>query len=487
MSSDEYVYTVQDVLGVRLTEAQRSVIPVDRPLAGFVRTASGQTTLPDHVLAYAELAETIVADPSFDPFLNAHASCRELERQCAEAFIRSAGPLLFRRPVTNSEVATYADLFTEIAAENGFDRSLRAVAQALLQSPSFLYLLEPESTEDQSMTGYAMATRLSFALWSSSPDAELYAAAGRGDLDTVDGVVAQATRMLSDVDKMRRGRSRFLADWARLESLPDDDGLRSELIETAQAFYTNYVEADGDLFSIFAAPSAVLTPALAEGWELPSQGSGLRAYDTTGRPGRRGLLAQPGVVAGMTNADGGSIVARGLFLQAQLFCGEPPDPPPSLQATIEAFVAEQPADASTRAIADIRLERNACGSCHRQFDPLAFGFEHFDFRGRYRTEDEFGNAIRIDGWVPGVLTGGADQPYDNFEQYMATISETVLVRRCLVRRQLEFLLGRRLGGDQEAAVRAITEATASNGGRLEALVLAAVAHPVFRTTGPRGE
>ena len=484
MSQDEFSYTVQDVLGITLTSANKAVLPADRPLAGFVRTASGQTTLPDHVLAYAELAEILVNAPEFDGFVNQHATCSELRRECAEAFVRGAGPLLFRRPVTDAEVATYADLFDAVGAENDFPVSIRAVAQAMLQSPAFLYLLETESDSERTATGYEVASRLSYALWSSAPDQALYAAAAAGELDTVEGIVAQTTRMLADTDKVRRGRARFLVDWARLESLPDDDGLRAELIAAAQAFYAAYIEADGDLFAVFETTTAYLTPALAEGWGLTSQGAGIQAYDTTDLVGRRGLLAQPGVVAGMTNADGGAIVARGLFLQAQLFCQEPPDPPASLQEDIEEFIAEQPADASARQIADVRLGRGGCGGCHAQFDPLAFGFEHLDFRGRYRTEDEFGNAIRVDGWIPGVLTSADNQPYNDFATYMSALGATVQVRRCLVQRQLEYLIGRRLERHQQAAVHAVTEAMVEGGGRLDALILAAVAHPLFRTVAP---
>ena len=489
LSQDEFAHTIEDVVGVTLTAVEKLRLPADRPLAGFARTAVGQTTLPDHVLAYADLAETIVGRPAFGDFIGQHADCSELERGCAEAFIRSAGARLFRRPVTSDEVSAYADLFVAVAVENDFDRSIRAVAQAMLQSPQFLYLLETEagSNPRRTIDGYEVASRLSYALWSSAPDAELYAAAASGALDTAEGVVTQATRMLAVTDKVRRGRERFLLDWARLESLPDDDGLRQALIDSAQQFYLTYVDSGNDLFDIFSAPTAHLTPALAEAWGLTSAGDGIRTYETSGFPGRVGLLAQPGVVAGMTNADGGAIVARGLFLQAQLFCEHPPDPPASLQEIIDEFIAEQRPDASDREIADIRLERGACGACHSQFDPLAFGFEHFDYRGGYRTEDEHGNRIQIDGWIPGALIAGDNQPYSTFETYMAALGDTVRVRRCLVQRQLEFLLGRQIGSDQEAAVRALTEAVAAGGGRLDALILAAVADPLFLSAGPSGE
>jgi hypothetical protein len=288
--------------------------------------------------------------------------------------------------------------------------------------------------------------------------------------------------MLDDGERVRGVAERFILDWARLESLPDDDGLRAELVETAEAYYAAQVAEGRDLFALFEDGQVFLTPALSARYGVSSAGDGVRAYDVSDLPGRGGLLAQPGVVAGMTNSDGGEIVARGLFLMTQLFCGRAPDPPATLQEAIDAFVAEQPPDASARQIAETRLTRAECAACHAGFDPLAYGFEQLDYRGGFRTEDEFGNVLTVDGWVPAALSGdGADVSYDDFGGYMHLLTDNARVRECLTQRQVEYTLGRIVGDAQRDEIAEIALAVTSNGGDHQTLLSAIVTHDLFRT------
>lgn len=483
LTTDELVNTIRDVVGVELSADEIDLLPVDRPIEGFVNIASGQTVLPEHVLAYSRLAEAVVANPAFDAFIDLHAGCRDVS--CRDELVSGAGAALFRRPLTDEEQTAFGALFDAVDAEGvSFEQSGGAVVRAMLQSPQFLYLLqnEIEGEDTREIGGYEMASRLSYSLWASAPDQRLYDAAAAGELDDEDGVREQVRRMLGDESRVRGVARRFMLDWARLESLPDDDGLRAELVETATAYYAARVAEGADLFDLFDDGKAFLTPALAERYGVESAGDGVREYDVRDLPGRGGLLTQPGIVAGMTNSDGGEIVARGLFLQSQLFCGETPDPPASLQDEIDEFIAEQPADASARQIAETRLMRTECGACHGQFDPLAYGFEQLDFRGGFRTEDEFGNLVTVDGWIPGRHTdSGDDEPYVDFADYMQRLADNERVRTCLTQRQAEHALGSRIGERQQAQVWEIAEQVAEGGGDFETLVEAIATHDLFRT------
>jgi hypothetical protein len=484
LTPEEYAQTVQQVTGVALDTADLARLPADRPLEGFVNIASGQTVLPDHVRAYAELARLVVADPAFETFVAAHAGCADVGDECAERTVAGIGARLFRRPPTDREQDAFSALFAAVAAEEvGFAGASAAVAEAMLQSPAFLYLLQEEKEGDggeRTLRGYEMASRLSYALWGSPPDDALYEAAARGDLDDAEGVADALEAMVSDARGARTTR-RFLLDWARLESLPDDDGLRAELLESATRFYQDHVERGESLFDLFDVQRAALTPALARAYGLEPAGEGVRLYDLEAAEGRAGILAQPGVVAGMTNADGGEIVARGLFLQRQVFCGAPPDVPDELQDAIDAFVAEQPEDASAREIAETRLTRPECSACHSQFDPLAYGLERFDFRGAFRHEDEHGNALRDDGWIPAAYDADRrETPYADFDALVTILAGHPRVQLCLTQRHMEQLVGARLGREQLVAVVEITEALRAAGGRREALLRALVAHDLFR-------
>ena len=214
-----------------------------------------------------------------------------------------------------------------------------------------------------------------------------------------------------------------------------------------------------------------------------SCGNGMGEYALPAGMGPGGLLGQPGIVAGMTNADGGEIVARGLFLMSQLFCEVPPQFNAALQEAIDEFVEEQPADASDRQIADARLERPACAACHGSFDPVAYGFEQFDYLGAFRTADEFGNTLTTDGWIPGLLSDdGVDVAYEDTDALMSLLMESLKVRRCMAQHQTEYALGLKLGEGQARAVAEIGAASEAAGGSHEGLVMAIVTHELFRTT-----
>ncbi|MEM6732737.1 MAG: DUF1592 domain-containing protein, partial [Myxococcota bacterium] len=351
-----------------------------------------------------------------------------------------------------------------------------AVLQAMLQSPQFLYVIIDESASGRrTLNGYELASRLSYYLWGSTPDAALLDAAQDGSLASAGGLRTQAERLLTDTERVERGLGRFLVDWSGLASIPNDDGLRESLTETARAFYVQHVTSGAPFFSILEDPTLVLTGPLAENYGLESQGSGAATYtlDEPGAP--RGLLAQPGVIAGMTNADGGEIVVRGLFLLRQLFCEDPPDPPEMLQELIEEFVRDLPENATEREIAEERLTRANCGNCHAAFDPMGYAFGRFDERGgRTHPED-----TPVDGWIPAALAGGQQRDYPDFGTFVGFLAAEERVQECMVRRQMEFALGVRLESDTDADVIYLADQLARAEGTHRDLLLAIVDTAMF--------
>lgn len=485
LTKDEYLNTLRDELGVEPSAEDAARLPDDLPVGGFVNTAQGQATLPDHVRAYSELATVVAEQMDFEGFVAEHASCTDgADPACGRSFVESAGERLFRRPLDDREVADFAALHDVVLAEGvSFDEASRAVFEAMLQSPQFLFLHVDETAEDRTITGYAMASRLSYFLWMSAPDDELLAAAASGQLDTPDGVARQAARMLDD-PRARRTTARFLHDWARLGTLPDPDGLRAELVESAIAFYQHHVWDSGEpLLAVFTAPRAALTEDLAEAWGLTPLDPGVALYDLSeveGLPG--GLLTQPGIIAGMTNADGGEIVARGLFMLGQLFCADVPAPPANLSQLAEDFLAELPEDASNRLIAEERLSRSDCGYCHGGFDPLGYAFESFDYRGALRATDDHGNPVVTEGWVPGDLSDtGRDREFVDAGELAERLSTNLRVQTCVAQRHLEYAIGGQLRDPQRAAALDLAVGLAESDGDYRALVDAIVRHDAFRT------
>ncbi len=489
LTRDELSNTLGDALGQKPSEPELMPVPLDRPLEGFVNTATSQTVSPDHASGYASVARA-VAGRLNEGFASAQGACQAVTPECQASFVAGVGKLLFRRPIDAEESAAFVGLFQAAVAEGtSFLEGARVVVEAMLQSPQFLYRLERETAaasgvnagQVRPVIGYEMATRLSYMLWGSAPDAALLSAAEAGTLDTAAGVETELTRLLNDAEKGRRSTERFLTDWSKLEALPETP-LRAELVSSLLAFYDDFIwNGRGPLLDLLTAPRAFLTPTLAQNYGLVPMGDGILEYDLTGSPGHRGLLTQPGMVAGMTNADGGAIVARGLFLQSQLFCLPTPSPPTSLQGAIDEFVAEQPANSSTRQIAEVRLARPQCGACHQTFDPLAYALEQFDFEGRYRQQDEFGNVLKTDGWIPGRFTeSGENATYQGVDDYVTLLAQSPAVGACLARQHLQFAVGRRLESDAEPLTAELYRAFAAKGGTYTAMLTVIAQHPLFR-------
>lgn len=437
----EYQWTLEDLFQVTLTQEEQRRVPVDRPLEGFARVASGLTVLEDHVRAYSRNAVSIVARIDVSAVAERFAGC-DLDELCRDAFVRSVGRQVYRRPLDTGESERLVALWDGVAAEGvGAAVSAAAVLQAMLQSPQFLYVMLDESTPGRRpLSGYELASRLSYYLWGSTPDEALLDAAANESLLTSAGLSVQVERLLSDEVRSGRGLGRFVVDWTRLASIPDDDGLRQALTDTTRSFYVSHVTSGAPFFSILEEPSLVLTGDLAERYGLVPQGAQAARYPAEELGGPRGLLAQPGVIAGMTNADGGEIVVRGLFLLKQLFCGDPPDPPEMLQELIEEFVRDLPENATEREIAEERLNRANCGNCHAVFDPMGYAFGRFDERGgRTHAED-----TPVDGWIPAALAGGEQLNYQDFESFAGLLATQERVQECMVRHQMEFALGSRL-------------------------------------------
>ncbi len=489
LTRDEISYTLTDALGLAPSAPELENVPRDRPLEGFVNIATSQTASTEHVMGYARLSRSIAARLDAG-FVAAHSTCQSNDSECQSSFVDRVGRILFRRPIEAGEAKLFQALFQSASAEGAtFLDGARTVVEGMLQVPQFLYRLEHETAASTGATagqvrqieGYEMATRLSYLLWSSVPDQALYDAAQAGSLSDVLGVQREVTRMMGVAERAHRPTERFLTDWAKLESLPNTP-LLPELVGSLQAFYADVVwTKSAPLMDLFTARRAFLSPTLAQAYGVTPKGEGFLAYDTAGLPGRVGLLTQPGLVAGMTNADGGAIVARGLFLQSQLLCGDTPSPPPSFGDAIAQFAATQPPNASLRDISNARAARPECGACHQTFDPLAYGLEQFDYQGAFRQVDKFGNTLTTDGWIPGrFTTTGADIAYTGVEDYVAKLVTLPAVGGCLTKQYLQFALGRKLELEGDALTTDMFNTFSAQGGTLAALLAVVVANPLFR-------
>jgi hypothetical protein len=451
----EYVNSVSDVLGAPASVGVFALLPADIRANGFSNDAGGQLVSLDHTTAYSAAADAVGASLAQSPtWLAPFATCTTTAASCRDAIVSGLGLRLFRRPVTAAESTAFGALFDSSVAGGMTTAPAAAtvVVRAMLQSPQFLYRLESQAAPApgavaRPLDGYEMASRLSYFLWSSAPDATLLAAAKAGALATADGVKAQVTRLLTG-PHAREMIQRYFREWLSLDDL-DDANRGTEFTpqlaadmkqETLDDVADQLWDGAQPLTTMFTTKTTKATPALAKYYGLGAPDAAGR-YATDALPGREGLLTHASVltVNGDANA---SIVLRGLYIFRKVLCEDVPAPPPGATSVMLA-----PDTASERQKSDARLMHEPCTSCHGQFDPLAYAFEPFDNMGRLQTMDPNGNAVRSDGWI--TSPSGPNVNYMGVSDYMTALAADPRVGDCFASKAAEFAWGRAMdAGDQ---------------------------------------
>lgn len=446
LTRTEYERVVADVFGVE--DAVGAGLAPDERIDGVFASNATTPVALLQVRQYLDAAESIAGKVQLDK-LDRCDRAKLGDEACARQLIAAVGRRAYRRPLTGEEQTRYQGLYAQAKAE-GHEPALRLVVQTLLQSPHLLYHMELDDPAQTPASGvarlpaFALASRLSFFLWSSAPDDALLDAAASGKLDRAAGLREQAERLLAD-PRAERGIAAFHEQWlglSRLDSASRDKDafpewtpqLVSALRDEAVRFADHVIrEQKGDL-------SLLLSAA----YSYPSgPGLAIRGVDATGDAGRVelpaeravGLLTQPAFLAAHAHSNQTSPILRGRALRERLFCQPLPDPPPTVAAVPPALAA----GLTTRErYAAHRSAGAACASCHDLIDDLGFALEHFDAIGRYR-EREQGKPIDATGKLTATDVDGA---FDGAGELAARMVDSPQVSRCYARQWLRFALGR---------------------------------------------
>lgn len=290
-----------------------------------------------------------------------------------------------------------------MAADEGPREGLRAVRQAVLISPSFLYRFETPNAKGQ-LDAYAIASRLSYLVWGTSPDLQLLVAARAGELSDATARQSQLTRMLES-PRAQDGTVHFVSEWlgtsAQLSkkdasitaglSMPT---LQSDLESEQRAFINEaLLGSDGSLDSLLTARFNFVSSNGARILGLPEVTS-LTRVDLSDQP-RRGILTQPLLIAAHAKEAGYSVVQMGKFLREKLLCTQIPGPPPGTDTTL-------PPDASTAHLSyrerlTLKTQQEPCASCHRLMNPPGFAYLSFDPIGCALSSDAAGKPLDTSG------------------------------------------------------------------------------------------
>jgi hypothetical protein len=402
------------------------------------------------------------------------------EGPCAEQIARTVGRRILRRPLSELEVGEKMRHYGLVREAGGsFDEGVRALIKGLLLSPWFIYRLELDPYDGvRPLNGFELAQRLSYFLWSSTPDDHLLDVAQSGALLEPDVLEAEARRMLADprADALIEN---LAGQWLGVrkvdeaapsaELYPDwDSGLQSSMREEMARFVASVLRADRSALELFTTDETFVDARLAEHYGLPApEGEG---FSPVRVPERKGLLARGGLLAALSLPTRTSPVLRGNWVLGNLLCAPPPPAPPGVPALEEA--STEPL--SLRDQLELHRADPACASCHDQMDAIGLALESYDAIGRYRTVDELGLPIDASGELPGLgaFTGATDM--------QALLAADPRLPRCMVDKTLTYALGRGLTAEDGLVQQELAERFAAEGYRFEELLVEVVLSRPFR-------
>lgn len=415
----------------------------------------------------------------------------EQTREVLQRFTSKA----YRRPATKEEVERLAR-FVDDAVQRGekWEAGMQLAMQAVLVSPKFLFRVElddrPQADEPRPIDEFQLASRLSYFLWATMPDDELFDLAAKNELTP--NLEAQVKRMLKDPRADTLVDS-FAMQWLQLQNLrnfqPDpklfpqyNDRLRDSMLEETRLFLQEIIREDRPVRDILDADFTYVNETLARHYGLRSGGG------RPGRPGGRGqqqfnrvdlsdsvrggILTQASVLTVTSNPTRTSPVKRGRWVLEQLLGTPPPPPPPDVPELEEEG---KPINAgSLRQQMEEHRKNPACANCHAKMDPLGFGLENFNAIGGYRSKD---GTHDID--PSGVLPDGSEFKGPT-ELKKVLLAKQELFNRCLAEKMLTYAIGRGLEYYDKRAVDGILAHMATQDDRFSALVVGIVTSEPFR-------
>jgi hypothetical protein len=485
--ADEVQNTVRDLLGV---DVDLAALPAD-PTGRAVRNANLARVGYGELERYVDVAQRAAAAAAsrLAGGCPAGAPTDRAGMDCARKLLEGILPRAFRRPLEPGEVDAYAALLTDPDAGTPEARLGRAL-QAVLLAPSFLYRTElgtpTPGIRQVTLRPHEIASRLSYLLWTSMPDAPLMQAATSGRLQTADGRLAEAKRMLAD-PRARTGLQALVIDWL---------GLRGVGLERKQASVLKNVPArvagdflqeltlladellptpNGALGALLDADHAFVNGPLRAIYGLPA--SAAAAFERVALPPneRRGLLTQGLVIAAHAKEIGESPTQLGQFVRERVMCQPVPAPPDDVNTDLPSD------DAAQSKTLRQRLERHmadpVCAGCHTLFDPPGYAFLPYDPIGRYRAKDGAGRPYDTTGTLTNL--DGASVAFTSAPDLAHRLAGSATVARCFAEHVQRALLGRAPRPEEEADVDRFTAAFARDGGQVQAALLALVADSAF--------
>jgi Protein of unknown function (DUF1592)/Protein of unknown function (DUF1588)/Protein of unknown function (DUF1587)/Protein of unknown function (DUF1595)/Protein of unknown function (DUF1585) len=493
LTHSQYNHTVRDLLGDQTGPAMQ--FPPEDFVNGFLNQSRGQSISPLLLEAYSNAAEKLAQSAFRGGDTHGLLSCTP-SPECGKRFVREFGRKAFRRPLEPEEQQRYESL---LAKEPDFLKGAQLVVEAMLQSPNFLFWIN--RAPDPKLKAWATASRLSYSLWDTMPDAELFAAAERGELANRAGVEKQVRRMLAD-PRAHESLDEFVSQWLRFDRLTTASKNRRKfpyftretanaMVTEARTFVSDLVWNDGNFMDLFTANYGYVSPELARIYGVPAPARDFERVAFPANSERAGILGQGLFLALTAKPDDSSPTARGLFVREQFLCQHVPDPPPGVNTNLPPVTEAKPQ--TNRDRMSEHTTNASCATCHKLMDAVGFGFEKFDavgarreqlvleFRKKsYEDEDEDRKhpvpkriitlPLNTNAYVAGISNSEFSSP----QQLGTVLAKSSQCQECVVKQYFRFQAGRSETAADRPLIRFVTDDFRNSGFRFNELILSMV-------------
>jgi mono/diheme cytochrome c family protein len=404
-----------------------------------------------------------------------------------EPFMRRA----CRRPVSKSEVTKMVDFYRSIRSTfPSSEEAMRETLAMVLIQPEFLYLIEPSGDKKRRVDDWELASRLSYFLWSTMPDARLFELAAKGTLHQPDVLSKEVERLLSD-KRSARFVEQFAEQWLQLQVVDAvavsqkqypgfDDTLKIDMRGETTALVAELVQRDLSAMNLIASDFTMLNERLAKHYGVTGVlGNKFRRVALKPEQHRGGLLGQAAILLSNSTGADSHPVRRAVWIRDRLL-NDPPAPPPpdapSLEEADPSFLK-----LSVREQLEVHRKKEACASCHRNIDPWGITLENFDAIGLWRDELRRSSGGKIPVNAGAVLpTGRRLTGADGLRDYLTNDRKDDFTRSLIVR-LLTYALGRQPELSDQRAIDDLSTKFTADGYRMRRLIHAIVQSEPFQT------
>ena len=420
-------------------------------------------------------------------------TCRPTTSQeevgCARDIVTRLSSEAYRRPVSEAEVSDLMSFYQEGAQEGGFERGVRLALQAMLASPYFVFRFEeaPEGVdweEPYRIDQLALASRLSFFLWGTPPDAPLLQDVSTGNLANREVLQGHVERMLSD-PRAEALATRFAAQWLRLQDLEKvspnvydypyfDMTLSEAMYRETELFFYNIVREDRSILELLNADYTFLNERLAQHYGIP--GVAGNAFRRVSYPDdtRRGVLGHGSVLMLTSMAHRTSPVLRGKWVMEVLLDAPPPPPPPDVPDLLATEGTEDGRFLTTRERMERHRANPTCNACHQFMDPIGLALDNFDVTGTWRIR-EYGTELDTNG----MLYDGTPLASPS-DLHRALLNKSIPFVRTFASNLMAYATGRRMEYFDQPTIRNITQAAKANEYRMSSFILGVINSDAFQ-------